>query len=124
MGSPAKARRSHHAPCAASHLRTGATTGSTRISSATRTPADTGPPTWPTTSRYARPTDCRPATSPKVAVSTCSIGRCDRGPHAEPLLRAVGFVPLYLGEPELRGEAHRAGVGGLGKEHHRFAGKL
>src|ERR1700730_16859583 len=48
----------------------------------------------------------------------------DRAPHAEPLLGAVGFEPLYLGEPQLRREAHRAGVGGLGKEHHRLGGKM
>jgi hypothetical protein len=45
------------------------------------------------------------------------------GPHAEPLLGAVGLEPLYLGEPQLRREAHRADVGGLGKERHRLAGK-
>jgi hypothetical protein len=31
--------------------------------------------------------------------------------------------PLYLGEPQLCREAHRADVGGLGVEHHRLAGK-
>jgi len=46
-----------------------------------------------------------------------------RGPHAEPLLGAVSFEPLHLGEPQLRREAHRADVGGLGKEHQRLAGK-
>jgi hypothetical protein len=49
----------------------------------------------------------------KVPVSTSSTGRRDRRPHAEPLLGAVGFEPLYLGEPQLRRETHRAGVGGL-----------
>ena len=58
----------------------------------------------------------------KRTVSTTSTGRRDRGPHAEPLLGAVGFKPLYLGEPQLRREAHRASVGSLGKEHHRLAG--
>jgi hypothetical protein len=54
---------------------------------------------------------------------TSSAGRRDRGPHAEPLLGAVVLEPLYLDEPQLRREAHRAGVGGLGKGHHRLAGK-
>jgi uncharacterized protein YbjT (DUF2867 family) len=35
-------------------------------------------------------------------VGASSIGWRDRGPHAEPLLAAVGFEPLYLGEPQLR----------------------
>src|ERR1039458_7346252 len=52
----------------------------------------------------------------KVPVGTSSIGRRDRGPHAEPLLGAVGFEPLYLGESSLRREAHRVAVRGLGKE--------
>src|SRR5215469_13105939 len=56
-------------------------------------------------------------------LSTSSIGRRDWGPHAEPLLSPVGFVPLYLGEPQLRCEAHRPGVRALGKQHHRLAGK-
>lgn len=34
-----------------------------------------------------------------------------------------GSEPLYLGEPQLCREAHRADVGGLGGEHHRLAGK-
>ena len=73
--------------------------------------------------------DVRPASSARLRgssdmagmlpVSTSSNGRRDRGPHAEPLLGAPGLVSLYLGEAQLRGEAHRAGVGGLGKEHHR-----
>ncbi len=48
----------------------------------------------------------------------------DRGPHAVPLLGVPGFEPASFGEAQLRGEAHRAGVGGLGLEHHRLAGKL
>jgi hypothetical protein len=44
-------------------------------------------------------------------------------PHAEPLLGVPGLEPLHLGEPQLRREAHRADVGGLGGEHHRLAGK-
>jgi hypothetical protein len=59
----------------------------------------------------------------QVPVSTSSIGRLDRRPHAEPLLGTPGFVSLYLGEAQLCREAHRADVGGLGFEHHRLAGK-
>src|SRR6185437_9468758 len=49
--------------------------------------------------------------------------RPSAGPGAEPLLGAPGLVPLDLGEPQLGGETQRAGVGGLGLEHHRLAGK-
>src|SRR4051812_24857233 len=51
-----------------------------------------------------------------------STGRRDRGTHAEPLLGAPCLEPLYLGEPQLRREAHRADVGGLCREYHRLAG--
>ena len=47
-----------------------------------------------------------------------------RGPQAEPLLGAPGLEPFYLGEPQLRGQAQRAGVSRLGLEYHRLAGKL
>src|ERR1700678_2231081 len=52
-----------------------------------------------------------------------STGWRDRGPDTEPLLGAVGFEPPGLDEPQIRREAHRPDVGGLGKEHHRLAGK-
>jgi len=58
-----RARRADHAPCAASQLPTWATTGSTRMSGATRTPAAPTPPTSPATSRCARPTDRNPRQS-------------------------------------------------------------
>ena len=45
------------APCAATRLRTVATTGSTQTSTATRTRAVPIPQIWPTTSRSARPAD-------------------------------------------------------------------
>ena len=66
----------------------------------------------------------RRRTSTRSPWRRSSSGANGEGPDAEPLLGAVGFEPLYLGEPKLRREAHRAGVGGLGKEHHRLAGKL
>src|SRR4051812_9300968 len=52
-----------------------------------------------------------------------SIGRRDRETQAEPLLGVPGMEPLYLDEPQLCRETHRADVGGLGGEHHRLAGK-
>jgi hypothetical protein len=58
-----------------------------------------------------------------VLSSTSSSRRRDWGPQAEPLLGVPGLEPLYLGEPQLCREAHRADVGGLGAEHHRLAGK-
>ena len=56
-GIPVRSPKITPAPCAASQLPTGATTGSTRMSSATRIPARPGPPTSPTTGRCARPTE-------------------------------------------------------------------
>jgi len=48
--------RRGHPRHAASQQRTGAMTGLTRTSSMIRTPAGTGPPTWPTIRRCVRPT--------------------------------------------------------------------
>src|SRR5258708_23743179 len=70
--------------------------------------------------RLATPGPAFPALSGTSSTGTA----CDRGPRAEPLFGAPGLEPLYLGEPQLRSEAHRAGVGGLSKEHHQLAGKL
>lgn len=50
-------------------------------------------------------------------------GRRGRQPHAEPLLGAPLLEPSCLGEPQLRGEAHRTVVGSLSAEHHRLAGQ-
>jgi hypothetical protein len=50
-----------------------------------------------------------------------STGRRDRDACRTTTVQLPG-VPFYFGESQLRGEAHRARVGGLGVEHHRVPG--
>src|ERR1700733_10615499 len=94
MARQATAPGSRSALCAASPLPTGATTGSTRTSSATRIPAGPTPTTWPATSPSVRPT------APEPAGGLDSAGRSGwrQQPHRPGPLHGRGAGPgLELG---------------------------